>query len=57
MKKLKNMKQSTLLLLLAAGLMVAAVVTGYMHHRAGAMGTAGFLRAELPRCYGGIYGF
>lgn len=40
MKKLKNIKQSTLLLLLAAGLMVAAVVTGYMHHRAGAMGTA-----------------
>lgn len=40
MKKLKNMKQSTLLLLMVAILLVAAVFTGYTHHRAGDMGTA-----------------
>ena len=40
MKKLKNMKQSTLLLLMVAILLVAAVFTGYAHHRAGDMGTA-----------------
>ena len=40
MRKLKNMKQSTLLCLLAIALLAATVLMGYIHQRAGAMGTA-----------------
>lgn len=40
MDKLKNLKQTTLLVILVAVLLVATVVTGYIHHRAGLIGNA-----------------
>lgn len=39
MKKLKSLKQTTLLILLVAALLVATVFTGYIHHKAGTIGT------------------
>ena len=40
MNKLKNMKQTTMLFLLVAVLLIATVFTGYVHHRAGEIGNA-----------------
>ncbi|MDD6473228.1 MAG: DUF4230 domain-containing protein [Bacteroidales bacterium] len=40
MDKLKKMKQTTLLVLLVAALLMATVFTGYIHHRAAALGNA-----------------
>jgi len=40
MNKLKKLKQTTLLFLLVAALLIATVFTGYIHHRAGEIGTA-----------------
>lgn len=40
MNKLKNLKQTTLLVLLVAVLLIATVFTGYIHHRAGEIGNA-----------------
>lgn len=40
MDKLKNLKPITMLVLLVAALLAATVVTGYIHHEAGAIGNA-----------------
>lgn len=40
MDKLKNLKQTTMLFLLVAALLVVTVVSGYLHHRATDIGTA-----------------
>lgn len=39
MDKLKNLKQTTILFLLVAALLVVTVVSGYLHHRATDIGT------------------
>lgn len=40
MNKPKNIKQTTILILLVAVLLIAATFTGYMHHRAETIGTS-----------------